>query len=220
MDKVSYDPGNNANVFINANSIFTNKKIYLYSVSNVIVDSVTVNLYPQSIPITNTAPWENGYGYSISFNYIIPNNLKSGIYNWENKIFFVVKSVSKGADITIIYPSNTEAAYNNVGGKSLYNSASTNHIKSNVVSFLRPATPEVLSVYRLTNRFMRWLNNLSGYNVQVICDQDMDDYSEIQNSKIIVVMGHSEYWSRAGRLNFDKFLSFGKDAIILSGNTM
>ena len=54
----------------------------------------------------------------------------------------------------------------------------------------------------------------------MICDQDMDDYSEIQNSKILVVIGHSEYWTKAARLNFDQFVNSGKDAVILSGNTM
>ena len=48
----------------------------------------------------------------------------------------------------------------------------------------------------------------------------MDDYSEIQNSKIIAVVGHSEYWTKTARLNFDKFVDNGKDAIVLSGNTM
>lgn len=54
----------------------------------------------------------------------------------------------------------------------------------------------------------------------MICDQDMDDYAEIQNSKIIVVIGHSEYWTKAARLNFDQFVNSGKHAVVLSGNTM
>ena len=35
-----------------------------------------------------------------------------------------------------------------------------------------------------------------------------------------MVIGHSEYWSRNGRINFDSFVNSGHDAIILSGNTM
>ena len=118
MDKISYNQGDVANAYINASSIFTGQKLFLYSVNNQIVDSIIVNLTPQSI--SNADPWMNGYGYLVSFSYIIPNNLQSGLYNWENKVFFLVKNSAKDADITIIYPSNTEAAYNEAGGKSLY----------------------------------------------------------------------------------------------------
>ncbi len=53
----------------------------------------------------------------------------------------------------------------------------------------------------------------------------MDDYDEISGAKVLIIPGHSEYWTRQARLNFDKFVDGdgvnpGKDAIILSGNTM
>jgi exopolysaccharide biosynthesis WecB/TagA/CpsF family protein len=219
MNKISYNHGEIANVFINADTAYNGAKLYLYTVNHIIVDSLTVNLFPQNI--INTNPWENGYGYSVSFDYEIPDNLKSGIYNWENKVFFIVKNTTKDADITIIYPSNTEAAYNNAGGKSLYDFNSTNSARAFVVSFLRPQTKANLEAVKvLSDGFIKWISTLDHYSVQVICDKDMDDYSEIQNSKIIVVIGHSEYWTRIGRLNFDQFVNSGKDAIILSGNTM
>jgi len=222
MDKISYDPGNVANVFIKATSIFTKQKLYLYTVNNVIVDSVTVKLAPQKISkVYSIAPWKYGYGYVVSFTYTIPHDLKSGMYNWGGKIFFIVKSAAKNADITIIYPSNTEAAYNEAGGKSLYPFNSTDLTKSCQVSFLRPLSFYTINQVKiLSDGIMKWLNTLNGYSVQYVCDQDMDDFSEIKNSKIIVVIGHSEYWTREARLNFDRFVNGGKDAIILSGNTM
>ena len=48
----------------------------------------------------------------------------------------------------------------------------------------------------------------------------MDNFGEIENSKLLVVIGHSEYWTRFARLHFDQFVNSGKDAVILSGNTM
>ncbi|HWY36116.1 MAG TPA: N,N-dimethylformamidase beta subunit family domain-containing protein, partial [Nitrosopumilaceae archaeon] len=221
MDKTSYNPGDTASVFVNSVAVFNNAKLYLHNVHHKNVDSVIVNLLPQSVSPLNTKPYEDGFGYSVSFTFIIPHNLKSGMYNWENKIFFIVKNAVKNADITIIYDSNTEAAYNLAGGKCLYNSGSTNSIKADAVSILRPLTTREITYNRkYSDGIMKWLHNLNGYNFQFICDQDMDEYSEIQNSKIIVVVGHSEYWSRQGRLNFDKFVDSGNDAIVLSGNTM
>jgi hypothetical protein len=221
MDKISYEPGDISGVFINAAGVYNNSELYLLNENNLIVDSVSVNLSPQNISSSNTAPWENGFGYNTSFSYVIPLNLASGIYNWENKIYFIVKNPVKNSDITIIYPSNTEAAYNNAGGKSLYNSGSSNYSRANAVSFLRSLTATELAYNRLySDGFMKWISSSENYSYQIISDQDMDDYSEIQNSKLIVVIGHSEYWSRTGRLNFDQFVNNGKDAVILSGNTM
>ena len=48
----------------------------------------------------------------------------------------------------------------------------------------------------------------------------MDDYEEIRHSRIAVAIGHSEYWSKAARLNLDAFVGEGNHAVILSGNTM
>ena len=217
MNKFSYSPGDTALIFINsAWASAENVKLYVYDVNHFIVDSLIVSLYPQTIK--NTYPWKDGFGYSPSFGYVIPYGLKSGMYNWENKIFFIVKHETKNADITIIYPSNTETAYNYSGGKSLYNFSSSNHTMSTAVSFQRPY---VTTHYKLfADGIMEWLNTLHGYSVQYVCDQDMDDYNEIKNTKIIVVIGHSEYWTRNARLNFDQFVDSGHDAIILSGNTM
>ncbi|MHB8260361.1 MAG: N,N-dimethylformamidase beta subunit family domain-containing protein [Bacteroidia bacterium] len=219
MNKISYNPTDTASVYVCASASFTNATLYLKDADDVVVDSVIANLAPQSI--TNTAPYKNGFGYAVSFTYIIHPALKSGIYNWEGKIFFIVKSATKNADITLVYPSNTEAAYDSAGGKCFYNTASTGHIAANTLSFHRPLTPQELTYNRMyESPFMKWVNKLSGYSYQVICDQDLDDYTEIQNSRILCVVGHSEYWTRAARLNLDSFVNSGKDAIILSGNTM
>jgi hypothetical protein len=48
----------------------------------------------------------------------------------------------------------------------------------------------------------------------------MDDYAVISNTKVLVIAGHNEYWTRKARLNFDKHVNDGKHAIVLSGNTM
>lgn len=217
-DKQSYNPGDTVKVYINGNGNFSNYLVYLYDILMKKKDSLSSTIYPQTISANN--PWLN-YGYSKTFNYIIPSHLTSGMYNFGNKIFFIVKSASKNADITIVYPTNTEAAYNNSGGKSLYDFNSSASQKTQVVSFQRPLSYFILNEIQLHSRpFMKWLQSLSGYNVQYIADSDMNSYAEIANSKLLVVIGHSEYWTRLARKNFDDFVDSGNDAAVLSGNTM
>ena len=220
-NKKSYNPFDTSHVYISATGNYTAVTLYLYDDTNHKADSIVTNIQPQYILASNTAPWQNGFQYSVSFNYIIKNTLPSGIYNWEKKIYFIVKSQYKNADITIVYPTNTEAAYDSAGGKCLYNTASTAHTKANILSFLRPLTNSEFTYNRnYTDPFMQWMARTHAYNYQVICDLDLDDTTEFYQSKIVCIAGHSEYWTRDARLNFDNFINTGKDAVILSGNTM
>ncbi|MFZ9955288.1 MAG: N,N-dimethylformamidase beta subunit family domain-containing protein [Flavobacteriales bacterium] len=67
--------------------------------------------------------------------------------------------------------------------------------------------------------FPAWANTLK-YDIQWICDMDMDNYVTFSKSKILIIIGHNEYWTREARLNFDRFVEEGKNALVLSGNTM
>ena len=40
------------------------------------------------------------------------------------------------------------------------------------------------------------------------------------NSNIIVIVGHSEFWTRKARLNFDYHVDIGKNALIQSEITI
>ena len=53
-----------------------------------------------------------------------------------------------------------------------------------------------------------------------LIDQDMDDFSNLEGAQLLIIIGHSEYWTRSARENFDKFVDAGGHALILSGNTM
>ncbi len=216
-DKLSYDPGDTVKVFLSAN-VSLSAKIYLLDAELEKKDSIIANIFPQTMAAVN--PWEN-YGYIKTFNYVIPANLVSGMYNFGDKIFFIVRNLHKNADITIVYPTNTEAAYNNAGGKSLYNFNSSGNHHANMVTFQRPLENYILNEVQQQSRpFAKWIKHLHGYSIQYLSDQDLDRYSEISQSKLLVVIGHSEYWSRAARQNFDQFVNGGKNAAVFSGNTM
>jgi hypothetical protein len=56
--------------------------------------------------------------------------------------------------------------------------------------------------------------------VSYLSDFEMDDYTNLASAKLLNIIGHSEYWTRQARINFDRFVSEGKNVLILSGNTM
>jgi hypothetical protein len=56
--------------------------------------------------------------------------------------------------------------------------------------------------------------------VGYIADVDMDDFGSIRKSELLIVPGHSEYWTLTARRNFDRFVNDGKCVMVLSGDTM
>jgi hypothetical protein len=135
------------------------------------------------------------------------------VYLWENKIPFIIKSTH--AQIVVLYSANTENAYCNAGGKSLYSFNSTEKHASAKVSFLRP-----IPLSEHSESFLHWIISKNLKDVGYITDIDMEEYSSIENASLLIIPGHSEYWTMQERINFDRFVNDGNDAMVLSGNTM
>lgn len=207
-DKTSYSVGELQKVFIDAKTE-ENRVLKLYDINHNVVDSIEASIKPQQKGIN---PSENGFGYEKTFDYKIPS-LKSGIYLWEKCIPFIVKGSQK-EEIVVLYPTNTINAYNISGGKSLYSLFSE---KTHIVSFLRPTFPAVS--FQVKDG-MAFLNTFKNLPLRYIADQDMENYEAIEKAKLLIVVGHSEYWTRNARENFDRFVDSGGNALILSGNTM
>ena len=72
--------------------------------------------------------WASGY-------YMAQLILTSGPQRGKgNQVPFVVRTPAQPAAIVLVTPVNTVQAYNNWGGKSLYNSNSTDRSRANRVS--------------------------------------------------------------------------------------
>ncbi len=50
------------------------------------------------------------------------------------------------------------------------------------------------------------------YSIKFVADIDLDDYAEISGSKVLMLIGHSEYWTRTAREHFDEFVLGGGNA--------
>lgn len=66
----------------------------------------------------------------------------------------------------------------------------------------------------------QWLS-ASGYDYDVITDYDLHlDPGILNGYKVLIINGHSEYWSIEAYQGVDQFLRQGGSAIVMSGNTM
>jgi hypothetical protein len=208
-DKVSYYPLEKVTAFLHGSANVDLCRLDVYDINHLLAFSIASPLTIQTV--NQNDPAVNGYGYTPTVTFDIPANTQSGIYQIENKITLVVKTKNQ-VDLLIVYPSNTVNAYCTSGGKSLY----TTPNRPTQVSFLRPMDGiQSFSSYGLT-----WFAGLTEQSVGYIADVDLDVYENITNAKILVIIGHNEYWTKGARLNFDSFVDSGKHALVLSGNTM
>ncbi|HEY9045624.1 MAG TPA: N,N-dimethylformamidase beta subunit family domain-containing protein [Ohtaekwangia sp.] len=206
-DQVSYMPSEKVTVYLHTATPTTACRLNVYSVTEDSVFSVKSSLTTQTI--TTSDPSIDGFGFSPTVEMEIPSSVPSGLYMIENKIPFIVKP--KGpVDLLIVYPSNTANAYEQSGGKSLYTSN-----KGPMVSFHRP-----IALQPFSKICLQWFYNQKDVSIGYIADVDLDEYENISEAKILVIVGHNEYWTRKARENFDAFIDNGHDALILSGNTM
>jgi hypothetical protein len=209
-DKRSYYPGDTVKLYLTGPA-GKNQLLPLKDINGNVMLQISADITEQKI--TTKKPWLEGDGFTVSASYVINNNIKSGVYFWNGHIPCIIKS--KGSyDVTVVYPTNTINAYCQDGGKSLYYPAGQRAL---VTSFLR--VQELNAAYTYTDGFLKWMAN-QGYNVNYVADEDLDDYSSLESSRLLIIAGHSEYWTRKARENFDKFVDRGRNALILSGNTM
>lgn len=213
LNKFSYGQSETATLYINAKTKNDTIVLGIYDMNNKLVDAVRCAVYPQKM--SANAPYLNGYDYKASGKYVVSKTLKSGMYFLAKKIPFIVKNTSsKKGDFLIVHPSHNDLAYNNGGGYSYY--FPTHSERARVVSFDRPWT---FGENGDPRPFYKWILQ-KGYNADFICDDEMQDYKNIESYKMMLLAGHSEYWTRPARENFDKFVDAGKNALLLTGNTM
>lgn len=207
-DKASYRPGEMIEAFLNFKSNLAPCQLTISKIDGTKVFTIDTQTIIQTQPSASASI--DGFDYTSSIKIPVPTTLRSGIYLIENAIPFIVKSTTQ-VDLMVVYPSNTAAAYATSGGHSFYDKSD----RADRISFHRPVAVQALSLHCLN-----WFLTMPDIKIGYVSDMDMDDFSNISNAKVLVIVGHSEYWTRKARLNFDKHIINGKHAIVLSGNTM
>lgn len=197
-----------------------------------ISDSVKVGDYP--VPENASS---HGCDWPVAFELTIPDTWKTGYYEVmmyvedaggkfiqrnrrtaEGQLFFVVRSSSPGTNkILLQLASNTYNAYNNWGGFSLYSYHARSNLQGHRVSFDRP--PNSL-FHRWELDFVKWAE-FQGYELDYAVNSDLEFHPEIlDNYKLVLSVGHDEYWSASMRDHLEAFISDGGNVAFFSGNSV
>jgi hypothetical protein len=132
--------------------------------------------------------------------------------------FFVVRSNEPGKTATVLLQlsTNTYNAYTNWGGYSLYAYHGRHKVQGRRVSFDRPQYSQFAN-WELP--FIAWAE-ANGYALDYAVNSDLESRPELLKSyKLVLSVGHDEYWSKPMRDNLEKFVSDGGNVAFFSGNT-
>ena len=180
----------------------------------------------------------HGCKWPVGFRMSIPANWKSGYYevlfrtedrggkfvhrnrrSAEGGCYFILRAANPGENSKILlqFSVNTYNAYNNWGGSSLYGFHGRAKLQGNRVSFHRP--PRTLFP-NWEAPFVAWAEN-NGYELEYASNMDLELRPEIlRNYRLVLSVGHDEYWSAPMRDNLEKFIADGGNAAFFSGNSV
>jgi hypothetical protein len=163
--------------------------------------------------------YEKGCGWPVVYSLTIPDDWSSGAYiarffyfGAMAEVLFVVKAASPGMNSKILFELTftTYQAYNNWGGKSLYDE------KINKVSFNRPTPLDYFQYWELP--FIAWLE-ANGFEAEYATSIDLHaDPNLLNNYQLLLSVGHDEYWSKEMRDNVEVFVANGGNVAFFSGN--
>ena len=186
----------------------------------------------QNVP---SGAYVNGCGWNVTYSWTVPNTMTPGVYRAEfpikdssgqdatGGIIFIVKPKNPGTYTSILFicAENTWQAYNNFGGKSLYDFNSSGGKRAPKVSFQRPYEDPFGSgdFYNMEVNFILWLGK-ENINPEYATNLDLDRNSNLLgNYKVVCVIGHNEYWTYDERKQVENYINNGGKVAIFSGNT-
>jgi hypothetical protein len=174
--------------------------------------------------------YATGCHWPIAYELEIPSKWPSGAYSVEaptsgatKKAMFWVRENQPGSTSKVLFLAafNTYHAYNNFGGKSLYDFNSSDKQRARKVSFDRPFSKyDGLGDFLSERGLIAWAES-KGYALEYATDADLELKSKLLNPyQVVVLAGHSEYWTWSMRQRLKAFLDRGGRLINLSGDTM
>ena len=181
-------------------------------------------------PLTNSSTGLVDCGnWSVTASWAVPTDATSGIYfarvvrdnGGASHIVFIVRNDASHSDVLLQTSDSTWQAYNDWGGKSLYDSLSAGG-RAFKVSYNRPFNTRSGSmhdwVFSAEYPMVRWLES-NGYDVTYFTDVDAArNGALIQNHQVYMSVGHDEYWSAEQRANIQAARDAGVNLAFFSGN--
>jgi hypothetical protein len=175
--------------------------------------------WPAALDIPVGADWRSGY-YEVSLNTTDRGGkwTHRGTRTAQGSAFFIVRNAKPGSTSKILLQlaTNTYNAYNNWGGFSVYAYNSLSGNQGHKVSFERPQAPQ-FSRWELP--FIEWAET-HGYPLEFAANDDLEFHPDILSAyKLVLSVGHDEYWSTPMRDNLEAWISKGGNVAFFSGNT-
>jgi hypothetical protein len=163
-----------------------------------------------TLPTNNT--WVSGM-------YMVKLTASNG---FQSYIPFVLRS-SVPADFAFIHAVNTDEAYNMWGGNSLYENYKEvlGAKRAYEVSFDRPFWQDTGAgqFFYWEYPMVRWLEK-NGYDVTYLSDLDVQNNPHaLLNHRALLIVGHSEYWSKYMRDNVQAAINNGVNLGVFAADT-
>ena len=239
---MSVNKGNTVRFKINITGTNKNFSIRIYRLgyyqgngARLVANLGTITGVTQPSPITDAAlGLLDCSNWSESASWAVPSSAVSGIYiaklvrsdnGGSSHITFVVRDDAGNAPILFKTSDATWQAYNNYGGSSFYLGTTSNpEGRAHKVSYNRPFStrnikPECF-LFNAEYPMLRWMER-NGYDMCYATDIDMErDQSIITPAKrkILLSVGHDEYWSSGQRNKFEAARNAGVHLAFFSGN--
>ncbi len=179
----------------------------------------------------------HGCRWPVAHRLTVPDAWRSGYYNVrlrvadsggkfvgrnrrtaEVDLFFIVRPADPGRDTSLLIQlcTNTYNAYNNWGGGSLYAYNGRAKLQGHRVSFDRPMEGQFRQ-WELP--FVAWAER-QGYRLDYCANDDLEFHPELLDRyKLVLSVGHDEYWSAPMRDRLEAFIARGGNVAFFSGNT-
>jgi hypothetical protein len=169
--------------------------------------------WPGALRVKIPPDWKSGY-YSARLSLV---GGKQGGKRARTEVFFVVRAakVVRGK-VLLQLATNTYNAYCNWGGYSLYAYNGRHRVQGRRVSFARPIAGQ-FATWEM--HFVRWAEK-AGYALDYAVNSDLEFSPDLLDGyKLVLSVGHDEYWSAPMRDALEKFIASGGNVAFFSGNT-
>jgi N,N-dimethylformamidase beta subunit-like protein len=175
--------------------------------------------WPESFKLKIPKEWRSGY-----YQVVLKAEDNGGQFIHRNRrtasgeAFFVVRAAEPGktSKILLQLSTNTYNAYNNWGGHSLYAYHARGKHQGTRVSFNRPPSSQ-FGTWEMP--FVAWAEN-NNIALEYAVNSDLEFHPEILKAyKLVLSVGHDEYWSSPMRDNLEAFIAAGGNVAFFSGNT-
>jgi hypothetical protein len=165
----------------------------------------------------------HGCQWPVTHSLKVPSDWRPGYYavNFGEKrreAFFIVRPRHPGKDTKILLQlsTNTYNAYTNWNGYSLYAYHAKHKAQGRRVSFDRPQFSQ-FPQWELP--FVAWAE-ANGYTLDFAANSDLETRPDLlDHYKLVLSVGHDEYWSSPMRDNLERFIGDGGNVAFFSGNT-